>query len=95
MRGRLGAGRVDDAEVWMPWGIEKNFGAGPIDVLLLSSYGVVLGLWEQTGPVGSIAAIPIALWEFSLGVWLIVKGVRLPEPSTDAAPVPATAAASR
>ncbi len=31
------AGRVDSAEVWMPWGIEKNFGAGPIDVLLLSS----------------------------------------------------------
>lgn len=39
------AGRVDDAEVWMPWGIEKNFGAGPIDVLLLSSYGRV-GLVE-------------------------------------------------
>ncbi|UTT61902.1 DUF4386 domain-containing protein [Microcella humidisoli] len=64
-------------------------------LLLLSSYGVVLGAWEQTGPVGSIAAVPIALWEFSLGVWLIVKGVRLPEPSTDAALVPATAAASR
>lgn len=39
------AGRVDDAEVWMPWGIEKNFGAGPIDVLLVSSYGRV-GLVE-------------------------------------------------
>lgn len=49
---------------------------GPL--LLLSSYGVVLGLWEQTGTVGAIAALPIAVWEFSLGVWLIVKGVRLP-----------------
>lgn len=39
------AGRVDDAEVWMPWGIEKDFGAGPIDVLLVSSYGRV-GLVE-------------------------------------------------
>ena len=48
-------------------------------LLLLSSYGVVLGLWEQTGPIGSIAALPIALWEFSLGVWLIAKGVRLTE----------------
>ncbi|MEN9621343.1 MAG: hypothetical protein RL499_1536 [Actinomycetota bacterium] len=48
-------------------------------MLLLSSYGVVLGLWEQTGPIGSIAALPIALWEFSLGVWLITKGVRLTE----------------
>jgi hypothetical protein len=47
---------------------------GPL--LLLSSYGVVLGLWEQTGPIGAIAALPIALWEFSLGVWLIARGVR-------------------
>lgn len=44
-------------------------------MLLLSSYRVVLGLWEQTGPVGTIAALPIAVWEFSLGVWLIAKGV--------------------
>lgn len=50
---------------------------GPL--LLLSSYGVVLGLWEQTGPVGAIAALPIAVWEFSLGVWLIVRGVRTNE----------------
>lgn len=48
---------------------------GPL--LLLSSYGVVLGLWEQTGTVGAIAALPIALWEFSLGVWLIARGVRI------------------
>lgn len=48
---------------------------GPL--LLLSSYGVALGLWEQTGAVGAIAALPIALWEFSLGVWLIARGVRI------------------
>ncbi len=66
-------------------------------LLLLSSYGVALGLWEQTGTVGALAAVPIALWEFSLGVWLIVKGVRVPESSIGSAavPVPATAAASR
>lgn len=40
-----GAGRVDDEEVWLSWGIEKNFGSGPIDVLLVSSYGRV-GLVE-------------------------------------------------
>ena len=54
-------------------------------LLLLSSYGVVLGLWEQTGTVGSLAAVPIALWEFSLGVWLIVTGVRMPAPDQIAA----------
>jgi hypothetical protein len=58
---------------------------GPL--LLLSSYGVVLGLWEQTGTVGTVAALPIALWEFSLGVWLIARGVR-----TTAAPSPSAVA---
>lgn len=33
------AGTVDQDEVWMPWRIEENFGAGPIDVLLVSSRG--------------------------------------------------------
>lgn len=33
------AGRVDAGEVWLPWRVEANFGSGPIDVLLVSSYG--------------------------------------------------------
>lgn len=33
------AGRVDQGEAWLPWAIEANFGSGPIDVLLVSSYG--------------------------------------------------------
>lgn len=33
------AGRVPTDEVWLPWRIEVNFGSGPIDVLLVSSYG--------------------------------------------------------
>lgn len=48
---------------------------GPL--LLLSSFGVVLGFWEQTGPVGALAALPIALWELALGLWLVARGVRL------------------
>lgn len=38
-------GRVDADETWLPWRIEVNFGSGPIDVLLVSSYGRV-GLGE-------------------------------------------------
>ena len=34
----------------------------------------VFGLWGQTSPVRVIAAFLVALWEFSLGVWLVVKG---------------------
>lgn len=33
------AGRVDADETWLPWRVEINFGAGPIDVLLVSSHG--------------------------------------------------------
>jgi hypothetical protein len=33
------AARIDADEVWIPWRIEANFGAGPIDVLLVSSHG--------------------------------------------------------
>jgi hypothetical protein len=32
-------GRVEADEVWLPWRTEVNFGAGPIDVLLVSSHG--------------------------------------------------------
>lgn len=55
---------------------------GPL--LLLSSFGVVLGYWEQTGPVGALAALPIALWELSLGLWLMIRGVRLNPESASA-----------
>lgn len=33
------SGQVDDREAWIPWRTEHNFGSGPIDVLLVSSYG--------------------------------------------------------
>lgn len=33
------AGRVEADEIWLPWRTEVNFGSGPIDVLLVSSYG--------------------------------------------------------
>jgi hypothetical protein len=37
---------------------------------------VVLGAWTQVSPVGAVAALPIAAWELSLGLWLVVRGVR-------------------
>jgi hypothetical protein len=49
-------------------------------LLLASSVGVLCGFWTQTSPVAAVATIPVALWEFSLGVWLTVRGFR-----TDAA----------
>ncbi|WP_169079859.1 DUF4386 domain-containing protein [Microcella alkalica] len=47
-------------------------------LLLASSFGVVLGAWEQVSPVGALTALPIAAWELSLGLWLTIRGVRMP-----------------
>src|ERR1035437_430810 len=42
----------------------------------------VIGLIDRIGSVAALAALPIAVWEFSLGVYLIVKGFK-PCPITD------------
>jgi Domain of unknown function (DUF4386) len=42
-------------------------------LLLVSDLGVLFGLWPQVSALTAIGALPIALWEFSLGVWLVVK----------------------
>jgi hypothetical protein len=53
-------------------------------LLVASDVAVLFDLVGRTSPPVALAAIPIALWEFSLGVWLLVKGFR-PSPilSTD------------
>src|ERR687885_784486 len=43
--------------------------------LLLASDGAVLfGLVDRTSGATALGALPVALFEFSLGVWLVVKG---------------------
>ncbi|MGZ5254974.1 MAG: DUF4386 domain-containing protein [Flavitalea sp.] len=54
------------------------FGAA---LLLIADIAVLFGFIEQRTPSTALAAIPIALWEFSLGVYLVVKGFR-PSPLT-------------
>ena len=50
-------------------------------LLFVSDLAIMFGIWEQVSlPVG-IATVPIALWEVSLGVWLVVKGFK-PSPIT-------------
>lgn len=44
-------------------------------LLMLSALGTLLGVNDQVSPIAGLAALPIALWEFSIGVWLIVRGV--------------------
>ncbi|MEP7016394.1 MAG: DUF4386 domain-containing protein [Actinomycetota bacterium] len=50
-----------------------------ITAVVLTMFGVI----DRVGSVALIAALPIAAWEFSLGVYLIVKGFK-PCPIRDA-----------
>jgi hypothetical protein len=51
-------------------------------VLLIAAWAAtLLGLIGQVSPTSALAAIPIALWEFSLGIYLVVKGFK-PSPIT-------------
>ncbi|SBV26124.1 protein of unknown function [Micromonospora krabiensis] len=45
-------------------------------LLVVSDLGTLFGLWDRLSPVAAVAALPIAVWEFSLGVYLIVRGFR-------------------
>jgi Domain of unknown function (DUF4386) len=47
---------------------------GGAALLVASDIGVLFNLWGQTSTVTALAALPVALFEFSLGVWLVVKG---------------------
>lgn len=43
--------------------------------LLVASWtGILFGLQEQVSTTSALFALPIALWEFSLGIYLVVKG---------------------
>ena len=43
-------------------------------VLLIGYFAILFGLIGQHAPLAGLFAIPVALFEFSLGVWLVVKG---------------------
>ncbi|MFD2093130.1 DUF4386 domain-containing protein [Blastococcus deserti] len=59
--------------------------------LLLASDIAIFGVIDRVSPFAAVAFIPIAVWEFSLGVYLTVKGFR---PSAVAALPPAVGAAA-
>jgi len=57
-------------------------------LLLASDIAVFFGVYDHAAPIAFVAALPIAVWEFSLGVYLTVKGFR---PAAVAALPPAQA----
>ncbi len=44
-------------------------------LLLAADIAIFFGFFERTGPI-ALAALPIAAWELSLGIYLTVKGFR-------------------
>jgi hypothetical protein len=56
-------------------------------LLLASDLVVMFGGWEQLDPPAAVLVLPIAAWEFSLGMWMAIKGFRpnaaLPETAID------------
>lgn len=45
-------------------------------LLLFSLTGVLFDAWDRTSTIAAVFVLPIAIWEFSLGVYLVVKGFR-------------------
>jgi hypothetical protein len=45
-------------------------------LLLISSTATLFGAWEQVSGPALLFGLPIATWEFALGVYLTVKGVK-------------------
>jgi hypothetical protein len=45
-------------------------------LLLTSDLAIFFGVYDRMAPVAALAALPIAAWEFSLGVYLTVKGFK-------------------
>lgn len=56
-------------------------------MILLSATATMFGVYDQISGWGALAGFPIALWEFSLGVWLVVKGFK-PSPITEEMTLP-------
>lgn len=50
-------------------------------LLIAGDIAILFGLIGQRAPSTALAAIPIALWEFSLGIYLVIKGFK-PSPIT-------------
>ena len=50
-------------------------------LLIAAVFATLFGGIGQISAVAALAALPIAAWEFSLGVWLVVKGFK-PSPIT-------------
>lgn len=43
-------------------------------LLTISAFGTLFGALDQVSPLAGLLALPIAVWELSVGAWLLVRG---------------------
>ena len=53
--------------------------SGPL-ILIGATVLTIFGVVEQYSALGGLAALPIAVWEFSLGLYLTFKGFKASAP---------------
>lgn len=63
---------------WIP-----TLGVIGAPLLALSSTATLFGGWDQDSSTGLLFALPIAVWELSVGVHMLVKGFRIPPADVD------------
>jgi hypothetical protein len=64
-------------------------------LLIASALATMFGVNDQTSAFSVIMTLPVAAWELSLGVWLVVKGFKPAPILTDLAPQSAREAGAR
>ncbi|WP_425861903.1 DUF4386 domain-containing protein [Arthrobacter sp. TWP1-1] len=56
-------------------------------LLLASDIAVFFGAYGQVSPIAALAALPVAVFELSLGIWLIARGFKATPLTDDGEPV--------
>lgn len=47
-------------------------------IILATATGIIFGQWTQVSMIGGVGALPIAVWELALGLYLTFRGFRTP-----------------
>ncbi|WP_458780535.1 DUF4386 domain-containing protein [Arthrobacter sp. D3-16] len=50
------------------------FGFIGAPLLIAGAVGVLFGLWGPVSPLTGLGALFLAIWEFGMGIWLVIKG---------------------
>jgi hypothetical protein len=58
-------------------------GIGGAPILIAGYIAVLFGFIDRISPLSALSAVPVAVFEFSLGIWLVVKGFNSSDTALD------------